>query len=232
MMGVRQPNFYRERPLACLYLTGVALGLIWCFAPSAQSQMWQNEDDESVALAAAQPTLATVAPTTELLLQCTREPQLLTALQLMTTPSSSASQQWILKHRVKVLFRAMETLDKGLKDYDALSWLSPAGQQVIFINQAHRQAPPEALAAILSHEAMHHDAANSIQEEITAWTIEARAWQELRSAKANIATLPNFKGPLVERLETLRVVYAQQGLPQLVRKNTGYSGLPEHSPGF
>ena len=199
------------------------------WVPVAQSQMWINEDDAANALAITQPSTVHTPPSVERLLECTREPQLVVALRLMTTPSSRSSQQWILKHRVKVLFKALETLDVGLKDYDALSWISSNGQQVIFINQVHRNAPPEALAALIAHEALHHDPVNSLQEEITTWTVEAKAWEELRQTKLKSTQLNN---PLVQRLETLRLANAQQTLADLVRNNAGYQGLPEHSPGF
>jgi hypothetical protein len=161
-----------------------------------------------------------------------REAQILAALtRLNTLPSQRPVVQALVQQPVRIVFRDLRTIEPRYANYDALSWISPEGQRVILIHQRHSTAPPEALAALIAHEALHADADNSLAEETAGWQQEATVWQQLRPA-----TLPPFpkKGPmsLVERLEHLRQDLAAGTLPQRVKANPGYRDLPPTSVGF
>ncbi len=166
-------------------------------------------------------------------LRCTREAGILQAFRLMESlPQAESALTWIADKPVRILFKDMKTLHKGLSQYDALSWISNQGEQVIFINEKHRDAPPEALAAMLAHEALHNDGYNSLSEEVVGWRQEADVWTALKTKNPELAHLPAGKIPLVDR-ENRIAQEAQLGtLASFVRNNAGYRGLPESSPGF
>jgi len=79
---------------------------------------------------------------------------------------------------VKIEFRDLGTINPDYEKFDALGWKRNK-QLFIFINQRHKDAPPGALAALLSHEALHQDEFNSLAEETYAWTMEASVWYEI-----------------------------------------------------
>ena len=132
-------------------------------------------------------------------LHCTRETSILRAFELMRTGPGVSSLQRIVDKPMRVVFKDMGMIHKGLKNYDALSWISAHGEQVIFVNQKHRNAPPEALAAVIAHEAMHEDDLNSIAEEVQGWETEALVWIALKASNPNLASIPEGAFPLVDR---------------------------------
>lgn len=76
---------------------------------------------------------------------------------------------------IKVEFKDLGEIGKEYSGFDALGW-KKGNKLYIFINQKHKTAPPGALAALLSHEALHQDEYNSLAEETYAWTMEASVW--------------------------------------------------------
>jgi hypothetical protein len=172
----------------------------------------------------------TKASLTEVL-RCTREDDLVKALMLLQDSQyGRESFRQILGKSVKIVFKDMKTVHKALKNYDALSWLSSNGQQVIFINEKHRGAPPEALAAMIAHEALHDDPFNSIHEEIEGWRLEALVWMELK--RKNPALSVSSQNALVIRENKIESEHLKGTLAAFVRSSPGYQGLPEISPGF
>jgi hypothetical protein len=176
-------------------------------------------------------------PSLTALLRCTRDPLLLQTLSLMgKTPSAQASLDIIIKRPVRLIFKPMgATFGAAYAAYDALSWLGnpdDSGQQqrVIFINEVHRNAPPEALAALLAHEALHDDAENSLAEETAGWTLEATVWRELLTPHPEVSHMTH--ATLVQRMNTLSLGLVAHSLGRMVTNNPGYKGLAEHSPGF
>ena len=95
-------------------------------------------------------------------------------------------------------------------------------------------APPAALGALLSHEALHQDEYNSLSEETFAWTMEAVVWIDLVAIypESNVET-----HPLVKRENTLKKLFEKghnsaQYIKKAVYNNKGYKDLPLTSPGF
>ncbi|WP_303674179.1 hypothetical protein [Vampirovibrio chlorellavorus] len=166
------------------------------------------------------------------LLHCTREDSILKAFQLMTEGPAEPSLRQIVSKPVRVVFKDMRLLNKSLKNYDALSWMSNQGDQVIFVNEKHRQAPPEALAALIAHEALHDDAENSLSEEVESWRFEATVWMALKAKNPALAQLAEGTHPLVDRENRLEKELKAGTLEAFVRSSPGYKGLPETSPGF
>lgn len=165
-------------------------------------------------------------------LRCTRDDAIMRAFNLMSDGHGESSLERIVNRPMRVIFKDMSTLHKSLKNYDALSWISNQGEEVIFINEKHRGAPPEALAALISHEAMHDDEYNSLSEEVQSWTHEATVWMEQKSKNPALAQIPPGKSPLVDRENKIEAEYKKGTLEKFVRSSPGYQKLPESSPGF
>ena len=91
----------------------------------------------------------------------TTDPKIMQALDLMDGTSGEASKKAILGNNlsgkpVKILFKNLALISSSYKDFDALGW-KDSNQLYIYINNKHKNAPAEALASLLSHEAVHQD---------------------------------------------------------------------------
>lgn len=134
---------------------------------------------------------------------------------------------------IKIEFKDLSTINKNYADYDALGWKRGKGLY-IYISHKHSTSPAIALAALLSHEAMHQDEYNSLSEETYAWTMEGAVWTEL------VQLYPDYPlgvDSLVQRENTLKQLfergnYTNKYIKKTVYSNAGYQNLPETSPGF
>jgi hypothetical protein len=165
-------------------------------------------------------------------LRCTRDMQIMQALTLMEEGQGQASLRRIVNKPMRVIFKDMKSMNKALRNYDALSWISNQGEQVIFVNDKHRDAPPAALAALISHEAMHEDEFNSVTEEVQSWQHEASVWMEMKARNPELSKIQPGLHPLVDRENRIEEEYRKGTLARFVRSSPGYKGLPEASPGF
>ena len=105
------------------------------------------------------------------------------ALDMMKDTSAEFSRKAILGYNltqrpIKIEFKDLSELNSAYSSYDAVGW-KKKNRLYIYINPKHKQAPPAALAALLSHEALHQDEYNSLSEETYAWTMEATVWCEM-----------------------------------------------------
>ncbi len=135
---------------------------------------------------------------------------------------------------VKVKFYELSSLKPQYANYDALG-MKKKNQLFIYINQKHSNAPKEALAALLSHEALHQDEYNSISEETYAWTMEAMVWADLckrnpELKKNKLSSLANRENILLKMLENAN--YSNVLIKNTVVNHQGYKSLPQKSPGF
>ena len=166
----------------------------------------------------------------------TQEPSVVEAFHdLEDVPEGQNSLGLIQKHSTRVVFKDLAQLDKRLKSYDAISWTSTdGGQCMIFINTIHKSAPAEALAALISHEAMHNDQYNSLNEEVAGWSREAQVWIEMKKMNPALSQVPPGADTLVDRENRLALEYGKgsDNFDHFVRTQPGYAGLPESSPGF
>lgn len=134
---------------------------------------------------------------------------------------------------VKIEFKDLGTINSDYANFDALGWKKNK-QLYIYINPRHKDAPPGALAALLSHEALHQDEYNSYAEETYAWTMEASVWYEI------VKLYPESNDeihPLVDRENKLKTLfergnYSSKYIKKAVMSNEGYKNLPSTSPGF
>ncbi len=134
---------------------------------------------------------------------------------------------------IKIEFKNLGQIKSTYANYDALGW-KKGKKLYIYINEHHSTSPAIAIAALLSHEALHQDEFNSLSEETYAWTMEAAVWCEL------LELYPNYElgiDSLVVRENTLKKIfergnYTNKYIKKTVYSNSGYQNLPESSPGF
>ncbi len=134
---------------------------------------------------------------------------------------------------VKIEFRDLGQISADYATFDALGW-KKGKKLYIYINQKHRNAPAGALAALLSHEALHQDEFNSLAEETYAWTMEAVVWDEILKLYPESN---DESSSLVKRENTLKKLlekgnYTNKYIKKSVMQNSGYKNLPSYSPGF
>jgi len=140
----------------------------------------------------------------------------------------------------KIEFKNLSKINSDYASFDALGWQKPDKLNksketlYIYINENHRNAPPEAIAALLTHEAVHQDKFPSLNEETYAWTLEAAAWTKFTEKNPEAA---NSASALVSRENMLKKLfikgnYTNKYIKKAVYTNPGYQKMPVRSPGF
>lgn len=160
------------------------------------------------------------------------------ALDMMKDTTANFSRKAILGYNltqkpIKIEFKDLSELNEAYSSFDAVGW-KKKNKLYIYINPKHEYAPPAALAALLSHEALHQDEYNSLSEETYAWTMEANVWCELLKLYPESN---NVESPLVMRENILKQLlekgnFTNKYIKKTVYSNTGYKNLPLTSPGF
>ena len=166
------------------------------------------------------------------------EDNIIKAVELLENTTGRYSKEAILGKNVtgkpmKVEFINLANINPMYANFDALGWKKKK-TLTIYINEKHKDAPIEALASILSHEAIHQDEANSLNEETYAWTLEAAVWTQLTDDNPSLEEISH---PLVERENVIKKLfirgnYTSKYIHSFVIGNKGYKNLPERSPGF
>ena len=160
------------------------------------------------------------------------------ALDMLKNTNGEFSRKAILGNNltsrpIRVEFKNLKEINEKYSSYNALGW-KKGKNLYIYISHKHKTSPAIALAALLSHEALHQDEYNSLAEETYAWTMEAAVWCEL------LELYPNYEigmDSLVHRENTLKKLfekgnYSSKYIRKTVYTNEGYQSLPESSPGF
>lgn len=160
------------------------------------------------------------------------------ALDMLEGTTGEFSRKAILGYNltqepVKIEFKDLSELNPAYASYDAVGW-KKKGKLYIYINPKHKEAPPGALAALLSHEALHQDEYNSLSEETYAWTMEATVWcdilrkyPESNDTDSALVTRENVLKQLLEKGN-----YTNKYIKKTVYANEGYKNLPLTSPGY
>ena len=160
------------------------------------------------------------------------------ALDMLEGTTGEFSRKAILGYNltqepVKIEFKDLSELNQAYASYDAVGW-KKKGKLYIYINPKHKEAPPGALAALLSHEALHQDEYNSLSEETYAWTMEATVWcdilrkyPESNDTDSALVTRENVLKQLLEKGN-----YTNKYIKKTVYANEGYKNLPLTSPGY
>lgn len=170
--------------------------------------------------------------------QSTKDLKLIQAAETLKGTLGDYSRRAILGENltgkpIKVEFKDLSELNPAYAEFDALGWKN-RGRLNIFINIKHQNAPKEAIAAVLAHEAIHQDELNSLNEETYCWTLEAAVWTQLTDDNPE---LENISNALVDRENTIKRLFVKGGYTKkYIRKsvisNAGYQNLPSRSPGF
>ncbi len=163
---------------------------------------------------------------------CTHDQVIAEALGDLEHSTQKETVRYLIENEGHVLFKDMRELGPQYLNHDALSVITDDDHHIIYINEKHRSAPAPALAAIISHEAMHSDRENSIQEEISAWHQEAKTWQEMLIQYPALKSVAVGQCPLMDRLNAIALLIEHHQLESEIETNVAYHGLPEHSPGF
>ena len=160
------------------------------------------------------------------------------ALDMMKDTTANFSRKAILGYNltqkpIKIEFKDLSELNEAYSSFDAVGW-KKKNRLYIYINPKHEYAPPAALAALLSHEALHQDEYNSLSEETYAWTMEANVWCELLKLYPESN---NVESPLVMRENILKQLlekgnFTNKYIKKTVYSNAGYKNLPITSHGF
>ena len=168
----------------------------------------------------------------------TEDTNVIEAIELLKDTTGKYSRDAILgdnlsKKPIKVEFANLSTINPMYANFDALGWKKKKNL-CIYINEKHKDAPIEALSAILAHEAIHQDEFNSLNEETYAWTLEAAVWTQLTEDNPELEKISH---PLVERENVIKKLfvrgnYTSKYIHKFVITNKGYQNLPERSYGF
>ena len=168
----------------------------------------------------------------------TNDDNVIKAVELLESTTGKYSKDAILGKNltgkpIKIEFANLASINPMYANFDALGWKKKK-TLTIYINEKHKDAPTEALASILSHEALHQDEENSLNEETYAWTMEAAVWTQLTE---NNPELEKISHPLVERENVIKKLfirgnYTSKYIHSFVIGNKGYKNLPERSIGF
>lgn len=171
----------------------------------------------------------------------TNDGAVMQAMELMNTENISRNSYRALMGNnltgkpVKIQFRNLSEISPEYASFEALGWKDKKKDRLyIYINEKHRNAPAEAIAAVLTHEAIHQDELCSLNEETYAWTLEAATWMKLAEKNPSVYKHPS---PLVTRENMLKKLfekgdYTNKYIKRAVFTNPGYSNLPTRSPGF
>ncbi|MCK7481202.1 MAG: hypothetical protein M0C28_31405 [Candidatus Moduliflexus flocculans] len=89
----------------------------------------------------------------------------------------------------KIEFRDLSKISQRIYKFRRSRLEKRPNQLYIFIDNKHRNAQPEALASLLSHEAVHQDEYSSIEEETYAWGCEADVWIQQKKRKPEISAI-------------------------------------------
>lgn len=168
----------------------------------------------------------------------TNDANLIKALELLDNTTGKYSKEAILgknltNRPIKIEFLNLASINPMYMNFDALGWKKKKNLY-IYINEKHKDAPIEALSAILAHEAIHQDEHNSLNEETYAWTLEAAVWTQLSDDNPELEKISH---PLVERENVIKKLfirgnYTSKYIHKFVVTNKGYQNLPERSYGF
>ena len=165
--------------------------------------------------------------------------KIIDAMELMKTSPAIGSYEMITgdnytEKPIKVEFENLSEIKKKYSNYDAVN-RKKRGTLYIYVDKRHKNAPPEAIAALVSGIPVHiNDKKDSVNEESYAWAVEAVVWGYL--SRKNPEAVKQ-RSRLVNREEILRQQYEKsprnaQYIVETVRKKRGDIRYKWESPGY
>jgi len=131
---------------------------------------------------------------------------------------------------LKIIFYDLGLLSYNYASYYALATSDGQGTDYILINSKYENEPEDAIASIIIHELTHQLQRTTMDEEIKAWTNEARQWIECKKINPELVSLDEKKYPMVRRLNYLEKLYKEANyssrlIAEVVENNTAYNKL-------
>lgn len=168
-----------------------------------------------------------------------KSPEIIEAIGLMKYSPARESYNIILGQNptnkvIKVSFRNLSELNYQYANYDALGWLR-GNQLYIYVNEKHKNAPPEALCALIAGRAVGQDKYNSKNEEVYKWTLEAVVWDYF--LQKNPTLIDSNCLLTIDRENLINKLFKKSDkdiscFEKTVRASNAYSNLKNESPGF
>lgn len=165
--------------------------------------------------------------------------KIIDAMELMKTSPGVGAYEMIVGDNlsgkpIKVEFENLGEIRKKYTNYDAVN-RKKRGTLYIYVDKRHKNAPPEAIAALVSGIPVHiNDKKDSVNEESYAWAVEAVVWGYLSRKNPEAVSQ---RSRLVNREEILRQQYEKSPrnakyIVETVRKKRGDIRYKWESPGY
>lgn len=145
--------------------------------------------------------------------RATDDSRIVSALKVLEETHSGSVLESIFNKDKKgrctqIIFYNLGMVSYEYKKHYAMTSTDNFGQNYIMINSKYRNAPKEALAALIAHESFHKLEKADLKEEIGATVVEAIQWK--KSTQLNPA-LKDSDDPLIKRLNNLVKLYDENG---------------------
>ncbi len=161
------------------------------------------------------------------------------AMELMKKSPAIGAYEMIIgdnytEKPIKIGFENLGEIRKKYSNFDAIN-RKKRGTLHIYVDKRHKNAPPEAIAALVSGMPVHiNDKKDSVNEETYAWSVEAVVWGYLSRKNPDVL---KQRSRLVNREEILRQQYEKsprnaQYIVETVRKKRGDIRYKWESPGY
>ena len=149
-----------------------------------------------------------------------KDAKLQSALTILEQTGSENLVNGLERHRIQVRFYDLSTLSYEYARHYAMRVETQEGKQYILINTKFENAPTEAIACLVAHEAIHNLPNATFAEEVMATTVEAKTWLQVR----NRIAYQNSTNPLVRRLErnANRYLSSTNGISNAIAQNATY----------
>ena len=143
----------------------------------------------------------------------TDDTRIVAALKVLEETGSNSVLESVFKRDkkgrfVQIIFYDLGMISYQYKNHFAMTSTDNFGENYIIINSKYRNAPKEALAALIAHESCHKLPRADLKEEIYATTTETLQW--IKSTKVN-PSLKEIDDPVIKRLNKLAKLYEEDG---------------------
>lgn len=134
---------------------------------------------------------------------------------------------------IQILFKDLSVFGDQYVNYECLGY-KKSNTLYIYINERHKDAPIEALAALIAGRVIHVDDYDSYNEEIYAWCNEGLLWMYLTSKNKKYQTVNH---PLVVRENIIKKFlidanYSHKYIEKQIISNKSYLGYEKTSPEY
>lgn len=141
--------------------------------------------------------------------------KIISALEVLQNIGANDVFERLNQTSTKIIFYDLSLIDFYYANHYAIASTDNYGDNYILINERFKNSPKEAVACLIAHESVHQLPQATLDEEVRATTLEAQTWIKVKSTMAS-----NINNPLINRLNTLAVMYKQSTPNQnLIKKS-------------